>query len=388
MMLLVTFCLSLLVTVTSTIISDANEENDQYKGDRLLRQKDDDHVVKTFFENGGKVEIILFYGRRRYTKVQLPYLLQNRKTDEHPGKPHIPLVSKINVMLNTNVTEDIEYIRSVAAKEPEYFRIHDNVYGLNFCRFYPRFNESNTMYIKMDDDIVYIHQSAIFHMVKMKLTTTFMFISANIINHSALSKYHIRTGAYSFQQINEEWVYQNKIGNPDVHHTPHGSPVFDGDAWGDHTWRSGPHAFLQHMMFFHFKRRRDIEAFDIGYTDLDKERYYRWSINCFLFETRDMKLFELAKCGSNDELYLSMFLPHDAGDHSGVCGSAIMCHFAYTPQRKFLEENTTTLRRYEELSLSLGAGHGNGSTHAHTHAHGGGKGHGAKRSSLRGKHLL
>ena len=81
---------------------------------KLLR--DQSSAIDNFMYDGGKIEIILFYGRRRYTKIQMPYLLQNRK-----GSDRLSIVSKVHVMLNTNVTEDINYIQTAASRHPDYF---------------------------------------------------------------------------------------------------------------------------------------------------------------------------------------------------------------------------------------------------------------------------
>ncbi len=95
------------------------------------------------------------------------------------------------------------------------------------------------MYVKVDDDIVYIHPKAIFNMVKMKLTTNFIFISANVVNHAAVSKYHVVAGVFSVQQISDQYDYEIKKGFTDIAQLPRGEMHFDGDAWGDHSWRSG-----------------------------------------------------------------------------------------------------------------------------------------------------
>eukprot|EP01041_Mallomonas_annulata_P001353 gene1353-2615_t len=316
-------------------------------------EDDEKWAVQKFFTNGGKVEMVLFYGRRRYTKLQLPYLLQNKKTDLGLPNPGGPVVSTVHVILNTNVTEDIKYIHTVVNRDPTYFKLHQGYYGLNYCRFYSKFNETNTMYVKLDDDILYIAPDAVYNMVKMKLNSNFIFISGNIINHAAISKYHVIAGIFTLDMIDEAYVDEIKKGFTDVRMTPHAPYHFDGDAWGDHTWRSGPHAFLQHLMFLYFLRKGDLGIYHVGKKDLDSERYYRWSINFFLFEASDMKKFEVTKCGTNDELYLSMFLPHDVGKHSAVCGDAVVVHFAYTPQRTFLETNTSMLQRYHNLSLTM-----------------------------------
>eukprot|EP00607_Mallomonas_marina_P002522 CAMPEP_0182433908 /NCGR_PEP_ID=MMETSP1167-20130531/66334_1 /TAXON_ID=2988 /ORGANISM="Mallomonas Sp, Strain CCMP3275" /LENGTH=209 /DNA_ID=CAMNT_0024623155 /DNA_START=482 /DNA_END=1107 /DNA_ORIENTATION=+ len=188
----------------------------------------------------------------------------------------------------------------------------------------------------------------------MKLTTNFMFISGNIVNHAAVSAHHMKSAVFDYDAIRNAVIHEvMQFKNEDAKITPLPPFIFEGDAWGDHSWKSGPHAFLQHMMFFYYRRIGDEGIYDVGEKDMDKNRYYRWSINYFMFEEKDMAKFKVLKCGSNDELYLSMFLPHDMGKHSAVCGGALVVHFAYTPQRQFLEQNTSMIRRFQELSQNV-----------------------------------
>eukprot|EP01041_Mallomonas_annulata_P008682 gene8682-17928_t len=220
----------------------------------------DDNVVREFFDRGGKIEVILFYGRRRYTKIQLPYLLQNKRLEEFSKTA---LVSKINIVLNTNNTADIKYARSIANRDPKYLEIHEGFYGLNYCQFYPKFNSSNTYYIKI--------------------------------------------AVFDYESIRKAVLYEIAQGYKDALLTPLPPFFFDGDAFGD------------------------IGIYDIGNKDLDFNRYYRWSINFFLFDPKDLAKHRISNC-RNDELWLSMFVPHDARKHSAAVGTALVSHFAYTPQ--------------------------------------------------------
>jgi len=185
----------------------------------------------------------------------------------------------------------------------------------------------------MDDDIIYVHPKAILNMAFMKLTTNFLFVSANIVNHAAISAKHLMYAVFQYETIANAVHTEEDKGFRDLKFIPHPPYKFEGDAWGDHSWRSGRHALLQHIMLFHYMRTNDLDIYKFGQMDFDAKRYYRWSINCFMFLADDLKQFNLEKCGTNDELYLSMFYPHDQNKHSGACGDALVAHFAYYIQR-------------------------------------------------------
>jgi len=81
----------------------------------------------------------------------------------------------------------------------------------------------------------------------------------------------------------------------------------------------------------------------------------RWSINAFVFAPEDLSLRNMNDChlAVDDEDYLSNILPKVLGRHTAAAGDALMAHFAYYPQREWLESKTAILSRYAALAESL-----------------------------------
>ena len=80
--------------------------------------------------------------------------------------------------------------------------------------------------------------------------------------------------------------------------------------------------------------------------------YERWSINFVL--TRGLYVNKIPKLYPNeieDEVVISKNIPEKYQRHSIALGSAIVVHFSYFVQLKYLE-NTTLLSRYERFSKS------------------------------------
>lgn len=173
----------------------------------------DDHKLKEFFVGGGKLEIILFFGRRRFTTVQLPYLLQNRRFNDVPFHRR-RLVSKVNVIVNTADADDNLFLKGLSKIDPYFFNVieiprfifNNPKYknGKIFCTFYQVVCESGVLYIKIDDDIVYFSPESIFHLATTKLSNSSnLFISANIVNHPIISGIH-----QDLNIFNEEHIYE------------------------------------------------------------------------------------------------------------------------------------------------------------------------------------
>ncbi len=89
-------------------------------------------------------------GRRRYLAALVPHLLRQRHViDEH------------HWWLNTNYPADKQYVERLCAEHPTFFKVcHKEVrkdlnLGENIWRFFGEYCEPDTLYVRLDDDIVY-----------------------------------------------------------------------------------------------------------------------------------------------------------------------------------------------------------------------------------------
>jgi hypothetical protein len=77
-------------------------------------------AVDAFFAEGGQVLGFIFYGRRRYTSVQWPYLLQSRRED---GVLGAGVLSKVIFVANTDDAADLAYLAELQAAHGDYVAI-------------------------------------------------------------------------------------------------------------------------------------------------------------------------------------------------------------------------------------------------------------------------
>jgi hypothetical protein len=84
----------------------------------------------------------------------------------------------------------------------------------------------------------------------------------------------------------------------------------------------------------------------------------RACIRSFVYDPADLAALDVNDCRAiDDEHYLTNVFPERMKRHCVATGDALVAHFAYYPQREWLEANSAVLSRYAELSQQLqGAG--------------------------------
>lgn len=137
---------------------------------------------------GLKVIAMVFYGRKRNVDILDCYLRQNLVSNGG-------YLDEVRFMVKTTNEDDIEWLRAFV-KNVDGYTYQDldlcttqNGYG---C-IWEYADEDDTLYIKVDDDILYIHQDAIPQLVHTRLVVTQPYaISAQLVNSpvSGLQQYH------------------------------------------------------------------------------------------------------------------------------------------------------------------------------------------------------
>ncbi|KAL0042515.1 hypothetical protein WJX79_002128 [Trebouxia sp. C0005] len=239
-----------------------------------------------------RVSAVAFYGRRRYVRILDKYLKQNLISAGG-------LLEEVLWIVRTDDPDDLDWLQqTLLPSEPKFYKSMQSS-GKGFANHYRQL-ASDTYYIKLDDDIVYIKEGTIEAMLHEKLRSRFWIISANVINHSVLTFVHAAMGA---------------------------------------------------MQTYHQEARDELYKYDFGTWDLNAFKYERWSINTIMFKGSDLNRELISE---DDELSISETLPKTKGKHCGAVGSAVVAHLAYVTQRGArLEERTQVLKRYGELAEML-----------------------------------
>lgn len=199
-------------------------------------------------------------------------------------------------------------------------------------RFYRQLNDEEVVYLRLDDDICHVDPCAIRTLVRHKLANPKQFLTFPLIINNTRMSYFLQEAG----QI-PQWT---------------GTPITDvflePTAWRDADFDF----YLQSNALDQiYDSGRVADRFRIPDRELignssDGVFMSHVSVNCFAIDGQDM-----ARCRVtwDEEGYLSDHRPRQLLRHNGVCGSAVVCHFAYHPQTARMERSSL-LAEYSALA--------------------------------------
>lgn len=281
-----------------------------------------------------KIVAVIPAGRKRVLKMLFKYLRANSD-----------IIDYVQVWENTQQQEDLEYIHSQAddflrpVPLPTQFKFIANPVQHNTGRFYLNTTDEDTIYIRFDDDIVYIHPEAIKNLVDFTLDNEEYFIVfANIWNNAIISYIH----QHIYENIGKEYGVVEEL--------------YCMDEVG---WKSPEFAeYIHNILLDHIEKGTTEELFFDKY-ELDNVKF---SISCFAFRGKDFAKFHgflgRHQYGNNpgsldEELWLTQNYPNEHGLKNAICGSALVSHLTFFPQKRHLLDNTDIQDRYYELAKQL-----------------------------------
>ncbi|MEX2113107.1 MAG: hypothetical protein WD845_07970 [Pirellulales bacterium] len=248
-------------------------------------------------------------GRRRYLAALVPHLLRQRHIiDEH------------HWWLNTTDADDIRYVEQVTAEHPKFFKIRrkevrpDLQLGENIWRYFRDYARPNTLYIRFDDDILYVADDAVDNLVRYRLAHREpLLVLGNIINNAVCTHFHQQAGLVPWH-----W---GEVRNE----------CMDHNGW----WR-GEFARRLHALVLDELRHDGLERWK--QVALPVEGTRRFSINVISWLGDDLAgVPELAQDRIDEEPFLTETLPSRLGRPTVACPAALFVHFAFYPQRPLLE---------------------------------------------------
>ncbi len=204
----------------------------------------------------------------------------------------------------------------------------------NTKNFFEYCVDPEAVYVRFDDDIVYLHEDALRNIVESKLSlgdgTLCVF---PIIWNNAISSWHL-------QQRGKIPFEYGVVGS---------AYCMDPIGWANTQFAERIHNLLL----------RKIEENDVPslflYQDIPLERGQQYSVSCFATEGRDYcKINPPGRIeGCDDEYWHTIKRPAETGQVNMIMGAALVSHYSFYPQRHYLRTYTDILARYGRLAAQI-----------------------------------
>lgn len=267
-------------------------------------------------------------GRKRYLEILKKYVLNCEFIDEW------------QIWQNTNNIEDIAYFKELAKEdkrvviETRDFNYHSQcsqahvINADNIYRFFDKCILNDHVYVRFDDDIVWMNYNSIKNLIDFRIDNPEYFIVyGSIINNAICDYIHQKLGALRLDQ-----------NRP----LPLGYDCLDHQGWNN--------------PFIAERKHRCLLA-KIKSNQLSKYYYNRWilygyervSINVISWLGEEFAKFN-GIVDYREEPWLAVDKPKEIGKPNCICGTALFAHFSFFPQRPYLD-TTDILEQYRKISL-------------------------------------
>lgn len=133
---------------------------------------------------------VVFYGRRRFVDILDCYLRRNLAMNGG-------VLDSVLFLVHTEDRQDLLFLEDLVYQVPEYTYINSSINStLGYGPLYEHLQQNNTIYVKLDDDLIWLHDDAIPHITQTLIAHPEAHaICGNLINSATLSWLHYHNGA-------------------------------------------------------------------------------------------------------------------------------------------------------------------------------------------------
>jgi len=276
-------------------------------------------------------------------------------------------IDEYRLYVATTIQSDIDYMRKFANENPFVKLVYCEVGGeiiLNdkvriWNNAYKTCQEENTVYLKLDDDIVYLDETLFNDFIKYRIQNrNAPLLYPVIINNLYISNLLQNIGAYNPQlksNMDHSWkitysrIRQHIMKNsmhPDLNicHFTTTDEVLCPVSWGN----------IKYCVDLHTQFLNDLEKDNIGkyylkhITKLNNAEPA--SINACSWIGEDLKqLLTDYPNMCNDENWWSVYVPTWTGRFNEIYNKSVVSHYAYYRQRELGLDNYGILDRYYDI---------------------------------------
>lgn len=258
-----------------------------------------------------KIVVNTAAGRRRYMRLLIPYILESN------------IVDRYDLWINTNDNADIAFFKEIASISPKVKLIWQPdgiVNGIESINaFYKFCIDSDTIYFKLDDDVIWMEPNLIEKMVKFRIDNPQHFLVTPLVINNGFSTLLL--------YVNEKFKLKKGYNI-------------------DTCWEKGMFAKELHELFI--KKYLIPNKYNHLYVQDAIIAMNRFSINAILWFGKDLAKISGLIPG-NDEEFLSLIYPTKEKMTCAWNGNAIISHFAFGSQREIIDK-TDILNMYTKYA--------------------------------------
>jgi hypothetical protein len=272
--------------------------------------------------NGRSVIVVTPAGRKAYLEILFKYILHLR-----------PLISEYRLWINTVNQDDIEYMKKFQMDNADFVRLEYLPPGINvdgnktIHHFFRNCCESNTIYVRFDDDIVCtqgIEEFSKYLQYRIDHPEYFL-VYANIVNNAILSHIHQRNGVLDLSKGISGYSCMDDIG-----------------------WKNGDFALNIHKQVI--KNNCDLSLYKTNNWIL--YNFEHVSINVVSWLGEELAKFN-GKVGQDEEGYISCVKPREINKFNIIYGGFVCVHYAFFTQRPIIDKDPLILQAYKNKSNEI-----------------------------------
>jgi hypothetical protein len=184
---------------------------------------------------------------------------------------------------------------------------------MSLTRFWHHVMDTDTIYIRFDDDVVYVEPGTVEKIVAARLRNHDAFLVVPVVINNAV--------------FNNKLYISKKLDN-----CPY---VFNEDPYGKENLFSGKCTEWLHDFLLAKIKTNSVSDLYIDDYELPNNRHL--SINCICFFGKDIATFNgIMPLGHLEEPYIAVHRPVELGRNHLVVGNTVVAHFAFGPQREYM----------------------------------------------------
>lgn len=275
-----------------------------------------------------RVVVFTPFGRELTASILYKYLARDHRAG---------IVDEWHLWMNTDEDQrnDRKYGYKLA-EQNDWIKVFERPEGevlhpkqMNTGRFYVYTQDPDTVYVRMDDDIVWIEKHAIERLVQQRLDNPMPFVVFPLIWNNAVCSYYLQQG----EQMPSWW---GKVENH----------CMDARGWADPHFAESIHNHLLGLI-----ETNEVDRLFMHHS-IVLPVGHQFSVSCFA-QTGDEYAKVNGILGGEEEGWHTISQPYKQQRPNLIVPNSLISHFSFYHQRGYLLSRTNILDRYKELAKGV-----------------------------------